>query len=55
MKKTFKAFEPITNEELNEIAGGSSRLPATPPQFPFTQISITICRTTQDCYTGRCN
>ena len=46
MKKNFKAFEPITNEELNEIAGGSSwRPPITPEVDP--RITISICLTTR--------
>ncbi|MCY9548335.1 bacteriocin [Lysinibacillus xylanilyticus] len=44
MKKNFKAFEPITNEELNEIAGGSA-VPPVSPQIPT--ISVSICLTTK--------
>ncbi|MFJ7889841.1 class II lanthipeptide, LchA2/BrtA2 family [Lysinibacillus xylanilyticus] len=47
MKKNFKAFEPITNEELNEIAGGSEIQPKWTPLTVTIPISLAGCPTTK--------
>lgn len=46
VKKNFKAFEPITNEELKEIAGGSEVQPKGTPTI-LIPISLAACPTTK--------